>query len=61
MTGLLLPIALTFLLDLDLDVDLDLDLDVDLNVARGRLDLTSEARPFLFAVVGVARSSRWTS
>ncbi|WP_455569886.1 hypothetical protein [Streptomyces rishiriensis] len=50
-TGLLLPIALTFLLDLDLDLD----------VARGRLNLTSEALPFLFAVVGAARSSRWTS
>ncbi|WP_327182916.1 ATP-binding protein [Streptomyces sp. NBC_01334] len=39
-TGLLLPIALTFLLDLD--------------VARGRLNLTSEALLFLLAVVGVA-------
>ncbi|MDX3240291.1 ATP-binding protein [Streptomyces sp. ME18-1-4] len=38
--GLLLPIALTFLLDLD--------------VARGRLNLTSEALLFLLAVVGVA-------
>ncbi|MGW1782604.1 ATP-binding protein [Streptomyces sp. NPDC002143] len=38
--GLLLPVALTFLLDLD--------------VARDRLDLTSEALLFLLAVVGVA-------
>ncbi|MFI6875697.1 ATP-binding protein [Streptomyces sp. NPDC050400] len=38
--GLILPMALTFLLDLD--------------TARGRLDLTSEALLFLLSVVGVA-------